>query len=153
MLTRAEVVAISRSWIGTKYVMGAGVKGAGVDCARYLAEVMIEAGFCERESLGLYSHDWFCNTTEDRYLFGLLRHARKTLEGICRGRPDNALPGCMALFKAVRSPLFNHGAIVTEWPMVIHAADPCVREIDATKHYMTSHTEMVVFDPWERPEC
>ena len=151
-LSREEAVQIARSWLLTPYVLGGRVKGAGCDCATLLAEYAIECGFAERESLGLYSHDWFCNTTEDRYKYGLLRHARSTVEGICCGTP-NAQPGCLALFKVARSKLYNHGGIITAWPKMIHAVDPHVIESDATKHYMTSFSEMMLFDPWEKPQC
>jgi hypothetical protein len=128
------------------------VKNAGCDCGTLLAEYAIECGFCtieDLENIGLYSHDWFCNTTEERYLFRLMRHARKALEGVCRSTTiAEAEPGCLVLFKAVRSPLYNHGGIVVAWPQIIHAVDPVVVESDATRHYLTSFTEMCVFNPW-----
>jgi cell wall-associated NlpC family hydrolase len=148
MITREESVAIARSYIGTPYRLGGRVKGAGVDCATLLAEWGVECGIFTREQTPLYSHDWFCNTTEDRYLFEIMRHAHKTLESVCRGGIE-AKPGCLVLFKVVRSKLFNHGGIVTQWPMIVHAVDPCVREHNAINHYMTGHTEMAIFDPWD----
>ena len=152
MIERKSAVEIARSWIGTQYILGGRVKNAGCDCGTLLAEYAIECGLCTRESLediGLYSHDWFCNTSEERYLFRLMRHARKALEGVCRGSiVTEAKPGCLVLFKAVRSPLYNHGGIIVAWPQIIHAVDPCVVESDATRHYLTSFTTMCVFDPW-----
>ncbi len=142
---------MARSWLGTPYLLGARVKNAGCDCGTLLAEYAIECGLCTRESLediGLYTHDWFCNTSEERYLFRLMRHARKALEGVCRGSSSEARPGCLVLFKTVRSPLYNHGGIVVNWPQIIHAVDPFVIESDATRHYLTSFTEMKIFDPW-----
>ena len=151
MITREEAVDVARSWKGTSYVLGGRVKNAGCDCGTLLAEYAIECGMCtkeELENIGLYSHDWFCNTSEERYLLNLMRHARKALESICRGTPSEAKPGCMVLFKSVRSPLYNHGGIVVAWPQIIHAVDPRVTQSDATQHYLTSFMKMCIFDPW-----
>lgn len=150
--SRAEAVAIARSWLDTPYVLGGRVKGAGADCATLIAEYAIECGFATREDLGIYSHDWFHNTSEDRYKFGLIRQARKVIEGHCRGTVD-ALPGSLIIFKVAGSRVFNHGGIIVRWPRIIHAVDPVVTENDATAHYMTAQTEMLVFDLWERPDA
>lgn len=141
---------MAEAWLGTPYHLGGRVRGAGCDCATLLVEYAIECGFAEREDLGVYSHDWFCNTTEDRYLFGMIRHAKKTIEGICRGTVD-AKPGCFVLFKVAGSRLFNHGGIVIQWPWILHAVDPRVTKSNAVTHYMTAHHEMCLFDPWEKP--
>ena len=152
LLSRIEAVAVARTWVGTPYILGGRVKSAGCDCGTLLAEYSIECGMCTREELediGLYSHDWFCNTSEERYLLQLMRHARKALEGICRGTAaSETKPGCLALFKSVRSPLYNHGGIIVDWPKIVHAVDPHVVESDATRHYLTSFAEMCIFDPW-----
>jgi cell wall-associated NlpC family hydrolase len=151
MITRESAVDVARSWVMTPYVLGGRVKSAGCDCGTLLAEWAIECGICTRESLediGLYSNDWFCNTSEERYLLRLIRHARKALEGVCRGAASEARPGCLVLFKSARSPLYNHGGIITDWPKIIHAVDPCVVESNATQHYLTSFAEMCIFDPW-----
>ena len=152
MITREESVAVAHSWEGTRYVLGGRVKHAGCDCGTLLAEWSIECGICTCESLesiGLYSHDWFCNTSEERYLLRLMRHARKTLESVCRGGATvETKPGCLVLFKVARSHLYNHGGIIVNWPMIVHAVDPAVVQSDATRHYMTSFTEMCIFDPW-----
>jgi hypothetical protein len=44
MKSRTEALAIARSYIGTPYVLGGRVKGAGVDCATLLAEYLMEIG-------------------------------------------------------------------------------------------------------------
>jgi cell wall-associated NlpC family hydrolase len=143
-------VALARAWIGTPYVLGAHVRGAGVDCATLIAEYLIECGFAQREDLGIYSHDWFCHTSEERYVRGLLRHSVQTIEGICRGAVE-AAPGDIALFRVVRSRVYNHGAIVTEWPLGVHAFGERVSEVDLTKHRITGFQEMAIFDPWHSP--
>ncbi len=151
MATRAEAVAVARSWMGTPYVLGGRVKGAGCDCATLLAEYLIEIGAAPREELHVYSHDWFCNTSSERYLLALLRHARQTLQGICIGTPETQ-PGNLALFRVVGSKRFNHGAIVTQWPMAIHAYGERVQAVNLVTHYLTGQREMALFDPkiWEQ---
>jgi cell wall-associated NlpC family hydrolase len=149
-MTRAEAVAIARSWRGTPYVLQARVKGAGCDCATLLAEYLIEIGAADREDLGVYSHDWFCHAQDERYMLRLLRYSRKTAETICRGTPD-AAPGNLVLFRVVGSRLFNHGAIVTEWPRGMHAVHPGVVESNLTTHHLTGYHEMAIFDPFDTP--
>lgn len=127
--------------------MGGQVKGAGVDCASYIACYLRECGLAVDQDLGVYSHDWFCHAKDERYMLRLIRYAPKTLDAICRGTVD-ALPGSLALFRCVRSRLFNHGGIITKWPMMLHATPDGVKESDATQHYLTSHMEMSIFDPW-----
>ena len=85
MLSRSEALIVAQSWIGTPYVKGARVRGAGCDCATLLAEYLIGIGAAEREELGVYSHDWFCHATEERYMFALMKHAARTLEMVARG--------------------------------------------------------------------
>ncbi len=144
---RAAAVVGVREWIGTPYHTGARVKGAGVDCATLIAEYLIECGVSKRENLGIYTQDWFCHTTEEIYMMRLMRHARKTLSGIAR--PGiGALPGTLALFRVVGSPVFNHGSVVTNWPLAVHAVHPKVEEADMTKHWLTAYREVEFFDPW-----
>jgi cell wall-associated NlpC family hydrolase len=144
---RSDAVAIARTWLKTPYVLGGRIKGAGCDCATFLAEYLIECGFAERDSLGVYSHDWFCHTRDERYMLRLIRHAPRTLSATCIGTIA-AEPGSLALFKVAGSRVFNHGGIITKWPMILHATQDGVKESDATKYFLTSHRELAIFDPW-----
>jgi cell wall-associated NlpC family hydrolase len=150
MKTREESVRIARSWLRTPYVLGGRVKGAGCDCATLLAEYLIEIGaatYEELEQLGFYSHDWFHHATSERYLLHLVRYAARVAEGVCRGTV-NAAPGSLVLFRVAGSRVFNHGGIITAWPLMVHATSDGVREQSATDHWLTSHREMAIFDPW-----
>jgi cell wall-associated NlpC family hydrolase len=151
MLSREESVEIARSWVGTPYRLGGRVKGAGCDCASLIAEYLTDIGAATQQDLGVYSSDWFCNTTEDRYMLSLIRHVKKTMETIARGTPTAALPGNIVLFKVAGSTLYNHGGIVTTWPRMIHAMKPVVAECNAVKYAATCFTAMAIFDPWEKP--
>lgn len=143
-LRRAALVAEARSWIGTKYHLGAHIKGAGCDCATLLVECAVACGLAEREELGVYSHDWFCHTKEERYLLRALRHTKSIMEAVAY-RSTRIEPGNYVLTK-VGSKIYNHGGIVTAWPKIIHAVHPAVEEIDASRHPMWSMHEIVVFD-------
>jgi NlpC/P60 family putative phage cell wall peptidase len=118
---RAGVVAEARSWLGTPYHHGARVKGAGVDCAQLLIGVFSAVGLIEPPRLENYPPDWHLHRSAERYLGVVLAHAHE-LEG------DAPLPGDVVLWRFGRC--FSHGAIVIDWPLVIHAylARPCVLE-------------------------
>jgi hypothetical protein len=149
---RAAFIAICRSWLGTKYVFRAHVKGSGADCSTWLSESLIEAGIATRESLyvGLYINhpDWWQTATDDVYKRRLMRHARQILETTCRLSTE-ALPGCVLLQRAARSRVFNHGGVATAWPMVIHCLREGVVEVDAVRDPMWACKEIAIFDPFQ----
>lgn len=146
---RQAMVREALSWRGTPYVLGGRVKNAGVDCATLIAEVLIACGLAERDELGVYSHDWFHHSETDRYMLRLLRHANKTMELIAY-RSTVILPGNIILTRVADSRVWNHGAIVTAWPKLVHATRPGVQEVDASRHPMWSHQEIAVFDPFAK---
>lgn len=147
MKSRSALVAEARSWIGTPYRTGARVKGAGCDCATLIAEVLIACGLAEREDLGVYAQDWFHHSETERYMLRVLRHAAKTLDTLAF-RSAAIEPGNIVLTRAVRSKVYNHGAIVTAWPRVVHAMAPMVAETDATRHPLWATQPIAVFDPF-----
>lgn len=108
---RAAVVAEAKTWIGTPFHHAARVKGAGVDCLMLLAEVYERAGVtATRINPPFYVPDWHLHRDAERYLEGLLRYACPI---------DVPASGDIALFRFGRT--YSHGAIVTEWPQLIHA--------------------------------
>ena len=108
--SREAVIAEAGSWIGTPFHHAARVKGAGVDCLMLLAEVYERAGIVNRIDPPFYVPDWHLHRDAERYMQGLLGYARQI---------ETPLPGDIALFRFGRT--FSHGAIVTEWPSLIHA--------------------------------
>src|SRR3954471_23995131 len=108
---RAVVVKEAESWIGTPFHHAARVKGAGIDCLMLLAVVYEHAGVVARIEPPFYVPDWHLHRDAERYMEGLLRYAR----------PIEAPPlaGDIALFRFGRT--FSHGAIVTNWPRLVHA--------------------------------
>ena len=108
---RAAVVAEAEGWIGTPFHHAARIKGAGVDCLMLLAEVYERAGVTTHVEPPFYVPDWHMHQGAERYMEGLLDYAREI-----KGPPS---PGDVALFRFGRT--FSHGAIVTQWPRLIHA--------------------------------
>jgi cell wall-associated NlpC family hydrolase len=108
---RERVLDEARSWIGTPYHDKARVKGAGVDCLTFLAEIYAAAGIIDPvREIPFYRLDAFRHRGDETYLEGL--------RGFGREVPAPA-PGDVALFKMGR--LFFHSAVVVDWPQVIHA--------------------------------
>lgn len=110
MSVRDQIIAEARGWLGTPYHHMARVKGAGVDCAMLLLEVYQALGLVPAIDIAHYPPDWHFHRGEERYLSHIMAHATQV---------EAPLPGDVALFKFGRC--VSHGAIVLEWPMVIHA--------------------------------
>lgn len=110
---RAAAVEAARTWIGTPYAHMARVKGpnGGVDCSMILAEVYEECGLIPHLDIGFYPPDWHLHRNDERYLDEMLNHAVEVFR--------DPLPGDIVLWRFGRT--FSHGAIVSEWPVVIHA--------------------------------
>ncbi|MGH8585287.1 MAG: NlpC/P60 family protein [Gammaproteobacteria bacterium] len=49
MRTRADVVAVARTWLGTPYHHQASIKGVGADCIGFVKGVALEAGLITQE--------------------------------------------------------------------------------------------------------
>jgi NlpC/P60 family putative phage cell wall peptidase len=120
-MQRAAVVAEARRWLGTPYHHAARVRGSGVDCAQLLIGVFSAVQLIEPPRIESYPPDWHLHRSAERYLHVVLAHARE-LEGV------SPLPGDIVLWRFGRC--FSHGAIVVDWPLVIHAylGRPCVLE-------------------------
>ena len=154
MKSRTEAVAIARSFLGTPYVLGGRLKGAGVDCATLLGLYLIEIGAAPADlwkNLEGYHHDWFLHDANERYLRGLMRFGFDAALTLCRADAE-AQPGDLVLFRVVQSKVFNHGAIVTAWPHGVHAGVDGVHEITLTTHKLTAFRPMEVFDPFAKME-
>lgn len=107
---REAVLAEARSWLRCPYHHHAGLKGVGVDCAFLVLRVYEACGLVRGVDPGYYPADWFLHRGEERYLSQALAHAREV-------KAPN--PGDLALYRIGR--LFAHGAIVVDWPLIIHA--------------------------------
>lgn len=107
---REQVIEIAKTWLGTPYHHQGAVKGAGVDCAFILIKVFHEAGLIPDIDPRPYPPDWHMHRNEEKYLGWVKQYAVPV---------RTPLPGDLAVFKFGRC--VSHGAIVIEWPFIIHA--------------------------------
>lgn len=111
---RARVVALAKSWANppTPYHHAAAIRGQGVDCATLLHAVFKEAGMLGDVVLPPYSHQWHVHRDEEKYTDFIRQFAPEVT-----GRAP--LPGDIVVWRFHRC--FAHGAIVTDWPRIVHA--------------------------------
>lgn len=109
---RARILVAARSWLRTPWHHRARVKGAGVDCAQLLIAVYAEAGLLDEFETGDYPPDWMMHRSQERFLEFVKQYADQV---------EAPMPGDIALYFVGRC--FSHGAIVVEWPSIIHASN------------------------------
>ena len=125
---RRAVVEEARTWLRTPYHHMGRVKGAGVDCATLLAEVYARTGVVPALAIPFYPPDWHLHRNAERYLDFILAHAVEIDSRVAQGEADSRPspwceakpePGDVAMWRFGKC--FSHGAIVIDWPVVIHA--------------------------------
>jgi NlpC/P60 family putative phage cell wall peptidase len=115
-LTRADIVAEARAWIGTPYRHQASVKGIGCDCLGLVRGVWRAMLGDEPQAVPAYSRDWAeASGTET-----LAAAARTYLIEI---DPAQFLPGDVLLFRYRERNPAKHAAIVSAPEMMVHAHD------------------------------
>ena len=107
---RQQIINEAMTWLRTPWRHAAAVKGAGVDCARLLIEVYANCGLIERFIPEQYPQDFAMHSSDERFLGNLELYATQI------ERPEK---GDVAVWKYGKC--FSHGAIVIEWPEIIHA--------------------------------
>lgn len=122
----ARVVAAGLSWVGTPYHHNASVKGCGVDCAQLIKAAHVEAGVVDDFAVAKYTHDWHLHRSEECYLATVEAYLEPVdgLESplVDRGSGAAFRPATVLLWRMGRT--FSHAALVTEWPVVVHAYFP-----------------------------
>jgi cell wall-associated NlpC family hydrolase len=122
---RKAILEQAATWLGTPYHDCAGLRGIGTDCAHFPVAVYQACGFLAGLVLPKYSPQFMMNSAEEIYL------------GLVIANSDHEVseprPADFAIWKFGRC--FSHGAIVVDWPTIIHAeAGKGVREADAERH-------------------
>lgn len=112
MTTRADIVAEAKNWLKTPYHHRQRVKGAGVDCALLLLAVFAGLGLVDEFEVEDYPRDWMLHRDEDRFRAVVRRYADEIPLA-------DVQPGDVALYLVGRC--FAHGAVIVDWPLVIHA--------------------------------
>lgn len=107
---RDEIIKQAELWLGTRWHHNACRLGAGVDCGRFLIAVYVAAGLIEEFDVGQYAPDFMMHRAEERFLGWVMKHTDEV---------DVPQRGDVAMWKFGKC--FAHGAIVIEWPRVIHS--------------------------------
>ena len=116
MLLRTDIVAETRSWIGTPYRHQASLKHIGCDCLGLLRGVWRTLVGEEPERVPAYAPDWAEATGAESLADAAGRH----LIAIPLTDID---PGDVILFRWRASLPAKHAAIVTTPDMMVHAHD------------------------------
>lgn len=112
---RNNIVRAAKEWLGTPYHHHARVKHAGADCAMFPLAVYQECGVLPREYRPpQYSVQWHLHRSEELYL--------NEIEKFVVEIQTPPQPADFIVFRFGRT--FSHGAIVVEWPIVIHSYIP-----------------------------
>jgi cell wall-associated NlpC family hydrolase len=142
MTLREAVIAEAETWLGTPYHHMGRIKGAGVDCLTFLAEVFAAAGVIEHvKEIPFYRLDFMRHQDNESYLDALLERGHEI---------EIPLPADVVLYKWGR--VFSHGGIVVEWPWIIHASPSHhgVVRANGTQGRLAGH-EMKFISPFESP--
>jgi cell wall-associated NlpC family hydrolase len=136
---RVAVVEEARSCLGTPYHSAACIKGAGLDCATFLELVYASANVFAATGLPALSSQWFLHADREWYLEHLSRYAVEYSD-----HPPQA--GDIVCARHGRA--YSHGAIVTDWPRVIHCFPPCVMETNSLYDPTYMGRPLKYFDPF-----
>lgn len=113
-MSRAQIIAIARTWIGTPYQHQASCKGAGTDCLGFIRGVWRELYGNEPEAPPPYAMDWAEAGAEELMRDAALRHLQEIVFAA-------AEPGDVLLFRPIRHAPARHAAILTAPGMIVHA--------------------------------
>lgn len=113
-MTRAEIVAEARSWIGTPYRHQACAKGAGTDCLGLVRGVWRVVMGAEPEAPPPYTPDWAEALGEETLLGAARRHLVEVAVG-------DAHAGDVLLFRMGLGAPAKHAAVVSGPGRIIHA--------------------------------
>lgn len=113
-MTRDEVIAEAREWLGTPWVHQAACKGAGVDCLHYIAGVV--RAFGRKEAATFFAKpEW--------HSYGRHPDVMMMFEGcdalMDRIRIEDALPADVLVFRCGRHPM--HFAFLSAHDRLLHA--------------------------------
>lgn len=107
---RTHVLEVAQTWLLTRWHHRQCKKGAGVDCGRYIHAVFHEAGLVPAASFESYPADWMMHRSEERFLGWVEKYA---------DRVEVPQPADIVVWRYGQC--FSHGAIVFDWPRVLHS--------------------------------
>lgn len=113
-LSRSDIVAEARLWLGTPYRHQASVCGVGADCLGLVRGVWRGLIGSEPQAAPAYTSDWAEALGEET----LLEAARRHLVEIA---PATVQRGDVLLFRMALGSPAKHAAIVTDKDKIVHA--------------------------------
>ncbi|MEM0984635.1 MAG: peptidase P60 [Pseudomonadota bacterium] len=113
-MKRDDIIAVSRTWLGTPYRHRASIRGEGCDCLGLLRGVWREAIGEEPERLPPYTPDWVERTAKDTLLLAAQDHLDEIPIGTIK-------PADVLLFRMAMGSPAKHCAIVSAPGRIIHA--------------------------------
>jgi NlpC/P60 family putative phage cell wall peptidase len=121
-VSRAEIVAEARSWIGTPYRHQASLKGAGADCLGLIRGVY--RVFCgpEKEPIAPYSPNWAEETGQETLRDAARRHLVE-IDAVPFRDGEPLKEGDVILIRVRDRGPAKHAAIVSGPDAIIHAYD------------------------------
>jgi cell wall-associated NlpC family hydrolase len=135
---RRAVVWEALTWLGTPYQHMGRVKGQGVDCGMFLAEVFHGCGFIPKLAIEDYPEDWYLRRGEEFYLGWMKKYSKEVQR--------EPLPGDVILYRY--GGCISHGAIVIKWPAIIHAFGRAVELADGSQREVKKR-QRAIFSLWE----
>lgn len=116
-VSRSEVVAVARSWLGTPYHHQVSVHGVGCDCLGLVRGVFETVCDGDIESVPAYSGDW----AEARGRETLLEAANRYL--LVQSGYEDAQAGDVLIFRLSPRSLAKHTGILSGPGKMIHAQE------------------------------
>ena len=113
-MTREDIVAIARGWLGPPYRHQASLKGAGCDCLGLVRGVWREGVGAEPEMPPAYTPDWAEALGEETLLDAAKRH-------MCEIPLGEAGAGDVLVFRMAMGVPAKHCGIQTTDKSVVHA--------------------------------
>jgi NlpC/P60 family putative phage cell wall peptidase len=115
-VTRDEIVAAARAWIGTPYHHQASVRGVGTDCLGLVRGIWRDLYGTDAEVPPAYSRDWAEANNREAMLEAASRHL-KAIPVMAIG------PGDVIVFRLRQGFVAKHAAIVASASTMIHAME------------------------------
>lgn len=133
MIDRAAIRREAKTWLGTPWRHCAAIKGVGVDCAQLIFKVLQVCGLIDPGlELSGYSPQHHLHRRDEVF--------QTYVEMIAYELPSgNRHLADIVLYRFGK--VFNHGGIVIDWPVVIHATQHVGTVLDDVEKLTVSNTK------------
>lgn len=115
-MTRADVIAAARGWIGTPYHHQASAKSVGCDCLGLIRGVYAELLGQLPETTPPYTRDWSETSGRETLLEAARRH-------LLEEQPGAARAGDILIFRLRPGAMAKHAAVLATPTTMIHAQE------------------------------